>query len=743
MRNFPAFFLPILLIVLGHSALHAHPGHTDPVLEELNDYLMAIQIMRADDPRATAIFETWRELRAASWKIRELTDEQGLLIDDEKARAQISATRAKREQLLRECRAYFADLMREEPALRFSIDDAIQVEWGDPLLEVQAQHAKVILIEVRNRSGREARLSINADRSDNILFWNKHFNLAPQASRYTFVVCSPLAPEVSASSIRLTDSLGRQAEAVVRMQGIPMTTQPYRLLPGEYLSQAKLPDTTGLPVQPQAPFDQFIQFNIKDKETGKPLAARIEVEDEEGAFYWYPLQGPAYGMSRASGGKTPLWEYQPGPYFYAKGQVSLGVGPAGKTVRAYRGFEYLPFSADVPENGVVEIVMERWIDMPARGWYGGQTHIHTTDAGMPVQFSRHWPLVSEGEGLHVSAILTLKGEWQTHAIYANEFPMGKREAFSSADHLIVYGEEFRNNPYGHLALIGLAHLVQPISTGALGELGGPDYPPNAHVLDEALEQGAVTIAAHFGNFTRGVGQVKTPWPSTGFEMPVDIALGKLQVAEIYGNGGQLDVWYDILNCGFRIPATAGPDWAIKDSPRVYAHLGDQEFTLENWTTGLRRGNSFITRGPMLFFSVNGQLAGSEISLSKRAADVRVEANALSPIGEERVELVYNGNVIGSGAALDTLVTLNDSGWLAARCEGAHSNPVYIHFEGRPAGMAAPARKFIRIIDRLEEWVQQKGLFDHEGQKQEVLAVISQGRKVYEDIARRAEELGRE
>ena len=103
-------------------------------------------------------------------------------------------------------------------------------------------------------------------------------------------------------------------------------------------------------------------------------------------------------------------------------------------------------------------------------------------------------------------------------------------------------------------------MIQPISSGALGELGGPDYPPNSYILDEALEQGATTIGAHFGNFiTRGE-KIETPWPSTGFEMPIDVALGKIQLAEIYGAQGQLDVWYGLMNCGFRIPATAGPDW---------------------------------------------------------------------------------------------------------------------------------------------------------------------------------------
>jgi hypothetical protein len=97
------------------------------------------------------------------------------------------------------------------------------------------------------------------------------------------------------------------------------------------------------------------------------------------------------------------------------------------------------------------------------------------------------------------------------------------------------------------------------------------------------------------------------------------------------------------------------------------------------------------------------------------------------------------NVVDGAAT----VRVNDSGWLAARCEGAHTNPIYVDFVGRPAGLAAPARSFINVIDRLAIWVEEKGLFDHEGQKHAVLDVIEDGRSVYEGIIERADLLGRE
>jgi len=524
-----------------------------------------------------------------------------------------------------------------------------------------------------------------------------------------------------------------------------MTDLPYQLAPGESMYKVILPlKRDQIAAQSEDPVNKIV-FIISDEETGDPIPARVKVTDENGNAYWSPLNGQSLSIGRIGrdfGWKTSIWEHQPGPYFYLKGETSLAVEPGGKKVHVSHGFEYIPQSFPVPENGKVEVTMKRWINMPQQGWFGGHTHIHTTDVGIPVQFNQYWPLVSQAEDLHVSAILTLKGEWMTHAIYANEYPMGERKAFSTKDYIIAYGEEYRSNPYGHLAFIGLDHLIQPISSGALGELGGPDYPPNTVVLDEALKQGANTIAAHFGNFTKWVTQIKSPWPSTGFEMPVDIALGKIQLAEIYGNGGQLDVWYDILNCGFKVPATAGPDWIIKDSPRVYVYLGEQLFTWDNWRKGLQQGRSFITKGPMLFFEVDGQKPGSEIHLKNGSNQVKVTAKAKIPNGTRPVEILFNGEVIYHGSDINTSITLNDSGWLAARCDGAHSNPVYVKFEGRPAGFSAPALKFIEIIDRLQEWVNNKGLFDSEDQKKEVLSVLASGKEVYRKIVKQAKELGR-
>jgi hypothetical protein len=106
-----------------------------------------------------------------------------------------------------------------------------------------------------------------------------------------------------------------------------------------------------------------------------------------------------------------------------------------------------------------------------------------------------------------------------------------------------------------------------------------------------------------------------------------------------------------------------------------------------------------------------------------------------PDGSLPVEVVVNGEVVAAGTDLSTTVELDGSAWIAARTEDAHSNPVYVTLAGRPRGSAAAAQPFIGVLDRLAEWVQTKGLFETDEQKQAVLNVIAEGRSVYERIGR--------
>jgi hypothetical protein len=221
---------------------------------------------------------------------------------------------------------------------------------------------------------------------------------------------------------------------------------------------------------------------------------------------------------------------------------------------------------------------------------------------------------------------------------------------------------------------------------------------------------------------------------------VDAALGTIDTLDVmgFGYGASLPLWYRLLNCGIRLPATSGTDCflnRISGMPpgwgRTYvlAAAAGGELDYEAWTEGQRLGRSFISRGAMLEeFSVAGRSAGGTLEL-KAPERLRVRARARSQFPLKSLELIWNGEVIAQGevaedgrlAALDAEADAAASGWFAVRADGpdaplnsggspaAHANPVWVEVAGRP-NPAAPqaARYFLSWIDRLEADLNKRG-----------------------------------
>jgi TolB protein len=179
------------------------------------------------------------------------------------------------------------------------------------------------------------------------------------------------------------------------------------------------------------------------------------------------------------------------------------------------------------------------------------------------------------------------------------------------------------------------------------------------------------------------------------------------------------LWHRLLNCGFRLPASAGTDvflnrlrGRLPGGDRAYVRL-DGAFSYGAWVKGLKAGRSFVTNGPMIEFTANGKLPGDTIVLAA-PGDVRVQARADAAAPLSRIEVLHNGvgaaqgSVESSGraATLDQTVRIERSGWLGARVYGtggaqAHTSPIYVEVAGQAASSSADAAYFLEWIDRLE------------------------------------------
>ncbi len=492
---------------------------------------------------------------------------------------------------------------------------------------------------------------------------------------------------------------------------------------------------------------------VRDVATGQRMEARVQV------------LGPSGNTVTPAGA---LLKVGPGePFFYSDGQFSVEARIGYNRVLVERGTEYRPWSRTVHlsegQTLAMDVALERWADLPERGWHPGNTHIHYDDK--ETRPDERLRFDSRVEDLRMTAISVLK-RWDLK--YAtNKFPIGMLNDFTDTHHYVQNGEESRHNSepwspgYGHIMLLNIRNMVEPMSRGVLVDAFDPDYPPLSYACDDAKRQGGIVIWCHNGQ---------------GMEAPVAAALGKVDAMNLfdpYWNDPEYSLWYHMLNCGIKLPASTGSDWFVCSANRVYSQTGGQ-FQYGAWLQGVRQGNTFITNGPAVFLSVNGQPPGSTLRCSP-GDTVEVEVAWSSHYAVETVEIISNGNVVAApplpgrervgvwvaqksplptgksegkaqrgstSGSFRARVPVTSNGWIAARLGStvrdsfaqaiwAHTSPVYIDADARPGSEAqASAAYFVEAITRSMEWVQKKGRFYTDAQRKEVLDLFRQGQDVY-------------
>ena len=494
----------------------------------------------------------------------------------------------------------------------------------------------------------------------------------------------------------------------------------------------------------------LLEGRLVESEGGSPAIGRIRVTDAEGR-YRPPLEAD-YGLVLRPRRDPARWSY-------ASGNFRLRA-PAGKIrISIRRGLEYLPIDEELElEAGQTlrrTFELERWASMEREGWHSGDTHIHMLDPPSALFEMR-------AEDLRVGNVLVLEHMGKT---YSAEHFRGELDPISDPRHLVYYNQEYRNQTLGHVSLLSLKTLVEPISTGGLAvpettvyrysylrpsrkgfPRHGRDGWPDALVLDamrETHRQGGLVNWAHLR--------------PAQLEFLNDTASAEIDTADILTHTRlpqTLKLWYSLLNCGFRLPATAGTDRIGPEEPvghqRVYVKL-DGPLTYPGWMEGLRRGRSFVTNGPMVSLSVNGRGPGETLTLDKRKV-LRIQARAHSLRPFERLEIVVNGKVAasvpaqdqGRRAELSLDYPADQSLWIAARCMGgspeetsiwthplfAHANPVYIDYPGRELAEAESGCYLLDFLKPLQKWAREEAYFENRQRKDEALATIRKGMDFY-------------
>lgn len=423
------------------------------------------------------------------------------------------------------------------------------------------------------------------------------------------------------------------------------------------------------------PTGRVLQLRITD-DAGQPIAARFTLRIDGQPYV--PERLGAHGLRFVSIHKG---KGQRIVATYARGDGTVIVPlPEGKegSVTATRGFEYRATTESFEINETAtdcSLRLSRWIDLAKEGWQAADEHVHyeRTDRG----HDRDWLTMLEADGLSAAHFLVLKGG-NVPGIWAQQYGYGAAAEAKRDRQFIRSGEEYRDSAQGHINLLGISEVIEPISTGGIGRSERYNYPPLIDVFRRTHKLGGIGGPAH------GAALAKS---STAL---LDTVLGEVDFFEIANSHlYKTDVWYLLLNAGFIVPPVAGtdlPNFLFRDDwqplfgeVRTYVNVGDGN-GFDAWVEALKRGEVFVTSGPLLRFTVNGNPIGSQIQLPAGGGEVEISAELSSPRELKSLEVVRMGEPLVAqptqterrGITTLTIrqkIAITESCWIAARGTG--------------------------------------------------------------------------
>jgi len=492
-----------------------------------------------------------------------------------------------------------------------------------------------------------------------------------------------------------------------------------------------------------------LRVHVRD-ETGKPTPVRLYVRASDGKAYC------------PQGEQIFYYSLNPGSpregFFIGGGDDTFPV-PAGKvTVTALKGVEYdvAEASADVApgDTGEITLQLRRWTNWTQRGWWTGENHFHANYNGSYYQRPSQSMAWLQAEDLNTANMIVANSAGAF--IHDKEFFTGKVHPLSNSRYVLFWGQEYRNSdPLGHMGFLNIRKQVPPSYTSVIGSDSPYDFPLNTMAALHAQQQGGFVTYMH--PFTASVNDVF----DTGLgakESPITAALGALNSIDVLPAGGSAyELWYKLLNCGFKISPGAGTDaftnWRginrIPGSARSYVEVGPA-MSWDRWVARHREGRNFVTMGPLLTFQINGQPIGSETRVpggSPYRATLTTEVT--SPVPLRLVEFIRNGEVIESrtvdGQAksfrMQKDVDVDRSCWFAVRVNGvpargfdtpmAHSGAVWVNVDGNPTLIKEDVELMLRWVDRFGRLLEERNNYGPGDNRARARNMIAQARSHFE------------
>jgi len=503
--------------------------------------------------------------------------------------------------------------------------------------------------------------------------------------------------------------------------------------------------------QPMVP----LALSLTD-DKGSPLPGRVSVLAADGRYY-----APDDAWIHGDDNFDHSLQSQETRYFHCPAHCTVTVPTGAVTLTATHGFAHAPALQTVRAGapGAAAILTLAANDLPARfgPHLSADLHVHMNYGGHYRQHQEGLAAQAAAEDLDIVYNLIVNKEQRIPDLA--EFSTTPRTIGGVT---IFQGQEFHTSYWGHLGLLHLNdHFLTPDFAAYRHTAMASAVPTNGMIADLAHAQGALVGYVH--PFDDPI--VPEKEKSLSHALPVDVALGRTDYLEIVSFANPVataEVWYRLLNLGYRLPAGAGTD-AMTNYASLRGPVGLNRIFLRTTSrdpkalkAAIKNGHGFVTNGPLLGLLVNGKAPGETLALPPAGGTMTVDTALRSIVPIADWEIVFNGKVVQrltprpDGTSGETALTLpiTTSGWLLVRAVNpqpnplvqdlfpyATTNPVWIEVAGKPQSSPADAAYFVRWIDRVIESAGARDDYNTEAEKKAVLEDLRRARGVYVGMAR--------
>lgn len=479
-----------------------------------------------------------------------------------------------------------------------------------------------------------------------------------------------------------------------------------------------------------------LRFEIDD-ESGKAVPCRIHLFDSAGKA----IQPEGY----------PFWR----DHLVCDGRAALSLPAGVYRYEIERGPEHerLRGEIELKSAQTKKLTLKRFADLSKQFWFSGDLHIHR-----PINDIE---LLMKAEDLHVGPVITW---WNQRNLWVGrEIP---RNALTKFDGNRLYEVMAGEDERGGGALLYF-HLNEPLAISKAAR----EFPSPLQFADEARKKNPKVWI----DVEKPFWWDAPTWIVSGKVDSIGIANNHMCRSQVYpgeawgkardekrlppplGNGQWTqEIYYHLLNCGFRVPPSAGSASGVLPNPvgynRVYVHIDGDDLTWKEWWTGLRQGRSFVTNGPLLLVEANKCRPGVVfVGNGEEAFEVKLDIKLMSLDEVPALEVIQNGKVVQTlkvERARDftgkTTIQCKESGWFLVRAVADNKNtfrfastaPFYVQFQKNKTRISKASATFFR------DWTNERiellrAAIKDEQQLAEVLKPHAEAKRVWEGLIEKA------